>query len=1005
MLDIDSKLSEEDVLRVQNVNRVLLQRHLRRDVYVNFSLTTKQNKVLEDEYPAFALRARGILRNVQHPVLNASRSIDEAEMWGMIRSKFGDDVRVTDIGGNYMHNVSMNRGSHCCNPILDQNDVVRLHGRGDVDELVVNNESVCSHTVQVCDCLEHSCFVASHSIYYLNPGDIAGVLINSGLNFLLASVHMIFEGYGVLGEDAWYVNDGKTVRFHAKMSGSHYSHPSINWMAGAGMHLGHHTLCWSFLRRNNISGILQFSVEKGQIPLGLGVADYSIPLPLAVDTATLTRVGLDSLVQLGLNYVGLNKGTYVYIPSSMLEDLRIWAMMRTRSDDLLKQMGGEIRRMAKWSTLPKGLLADSMPYIISFAYYKFLPHTTLALDQIILNMEVVTDYNDALKLKAPEVPFKYFAPILLAVMGSRGYWSLWNWLGPQWRKNVFCVVLGMWIYGVWAGFKLWRNRWFKAYIGAFQLPRLSPITVGEITNFRDRYATGEPFAVEPFMAKFLITRLPTFPPAYLPGELEALPIDSDAIFVINQRLPEVRTDDSVVPYGIINTMFAMPGAFNRSHETYVAMCKTRILLPRLTEGPSFDPILMNVWHCWHRRWDTQMFGEANSVARYDVNRWKDTYPLSMQKMITDSQIRSWHGEEQSDYHRGLFYKREFYAKCLQGEGWTGKRPRCIQSGKFEHHIRVLGQVLGVQYHLKEYLHPRRLRRWCVPCGASPEEMGEWFDHANGDNDKHHGKGDDGNFDVRNTEIPQRMNIETCMKLCPDLESYNALIAAGPTTGYYKDFIKVMMKWWQVHSGDIITYTGNTMSNFSRKTFMKAVYLRRGKCLFCEGNWDKLYHLECARIFTEAWNREKDFLEERKELAINQIKLKSAQDTMDHLDAYMTASGDDAGDISTLPPPPEEFQTMISLKLGYEYKIKINSGPTARFDTEFCSALWWPSSHGTILGPKLGRWVLRQCWFFRPPHLYGNRITGDVAGRCIRKSAPGYSHPLFAGILEQNFGIN
>jgi len=72
-------------------------------------------------------------------------------------------------------------------------------------------------------------------------------------------------------------------------------------------------------------------------------------------------------------------------------------------------------------------------------------------------------------------------------------------------------------------------------------------------------------------------------------------------------------------------------------------------------------------------------------------------------------------------------------------------------------------------------------------------------------------------------------------------------------------------------------------------------------------------------------------------------------------------------------------------VGLVYKMKLHDTEEARYNASFCSQLFYPTDEGSVLGPKLGRWIVRGCWWYDPPayteDMLRRMLKGDARARC------------------------
>jgi len=957
MENYESKRVVDDISRVDLVNDAIVSSAVRNVIQIHYTLTTKQREILGLAYPGYRLMSTRPIHEAQHPVLNASRQIDEHQIRDYVIAKYNPQGIILDIGGNPSRAQEYRRRVHCCNPILDQADVLRAASRP--HRLPV---TTCCHRAEDCQCYQFDIAISSHSLYYQTPEQISQVLIRTSTRILVASVHRVFDDFGMIGDDGWYVKKNGLVQFYANNSSYSYSHPSIDWLKTGGKIIGNKTLCWTYIQGNSMSIIICFKLHHGIVPLSqpntiLNPNDknfYVKNYPLAWWWRLLGYSGPDLIIS-----------------RVVVDKLKIWGALRKRDKDVLAQMSGEARRYYKELKVPEFVYSNSIPATVAEAYSS-LGSSTGPLQEI---NDWAHTYNEYNNLLAGKINYSWWVRVLTGLAaGSAASLLVLTFVWKNIKKLVknypicsaFIPMLSYWIY---------------------KLKQIKLVNLPTVTDwmFQELY---EQFKLAPTNTRLYYidkpTRVRVFPPAMTMDQIMALPQNPASQIIIRKDIPEITIERPIVVYGIINTMVVMPGAFDRSKESYMAMLRNRMTKPPTTDRFSAD--LTAVWWCWHRMYTNQMFGDPGSARPIRQNEWIDKFPEHQQQFLHRAQEQNYYNITNGLYCRSIFMKREFYTKITH-EGWVGKRPRPIQAGKAELHLKVACSVMGFQRHLKDYLHPRNYGNvhWFIPCGASPAEMGSVKDkHLNSNSCSE--EGDDRDYDVHNGVAPQIMSAETIVTVCPTedaQEVFEHLAHLGPTQGYVKDFIQVIIETWSIHSGDLWTYIVNCITNISRKTFILSLYQMRGKCLFCLIPVEGFYCAPCVTNFRTSWIR----LFQHAIPVPQQLlpKLNSANDAMVGANAIGCFSGDDSDQMMDQQfAPPEDFYNRVSEHLGYDYKCKIHTGPYHQYHTSFCSGRWWPTNRGTILGPKLGRWICRSGWWIDPPKYTEDFLKQMLMGDCINR---------------------
>lgn len=993
-VNLDSKIGVEDVDRVLAVNTHLYHHQQRETVDVPYFLSPVQRRVLEKLYPAYFCIPSNPAHSAQHPVLNVSRLLDETFMQDYLAKKIRPAV-IHEVGGNVSRTVigvPLGGKYHCSNPVMDQADVVRRVSRPQQA-----NRSSCYHRAEECSCVEADAYVSSHSLYYLTPAVVLTLVRRARMKVLIASFHSCFKAFGSLAGDGWYVNDGRRIKCYANNSSMVYDHPSLNWLWSGGAHIDGDTLCWTFLSHNSLSTVALFTYAPGSLPL---TPMEEVPRVIDGDHADLTRVGLSWYARLAEDYIGVDAlGQNVYLPGEAMARASSWVSGRPPTAEVYSQLIGEMRRYLREDMkLPPMLVANSVSCLAALAYVQRLARDIAAAQEVSNHHEQIEELKQLMTLPPPTPliwrVYKPMVVISLALAAAR--WSRVAWMPTGPSRFLLGASMGLTALVVWPMIPYLRANvdWLRRVRAAVWAASMVPLERRTAAAFVEQYEREQ---VSPCETKLRlldgIPRVRSFPPKLTAEQLEALPVDPAAVITVKQQIPEIRVARPIAAYGIINTMVCMPGTFDRSHETTMAMLKTRIALPRLTTQPTFDEVLVNAMWAYSRKHRPAMFGL--SAVPITVAQWKDKYPAHQQAMISDAFQRQLFGDRSDMYDRGVFQKSELYMK-IYDVGWSGTRPRAIQAGRTELHLKVVESVLGFQDHMKDFLHPNRNQPWCVPCGASPLEMGAFYDRAWEGEPKVAIEGDDRNCDIRQSRIPQRMAAETITEICPVEGTFDHLVGLGKMRGYTKSGYKIELNDYLLHSGDIWTYSMHCVTNVQRKTFMKALWLRRGQCLFCDAYCPTFYHRECGEAFTVWWRHKSgEEAEERKsvpslgEVAAGAVdlnpRLMDPVSVMAALGAAAMYSGDDELEVlNEATCPDQEWLERVALALGYEYKVRIHRGPNAKFMASFCSGVFWPTSCGTMLGAKLGRWWVKQSWWLDPPGwtkaMFDKLLHGDARSR-------------------------
>jgi hypothetical protein len=204
-----------------------------------------------------------------HPVGAAERAITEQMLYGEIVRKYGDKVKITDIGGNANRHLRSGRTNvHSCNPVLSASDVIRRR-----PDSYLEGADYCTKIAEKCQ-FRPDVYLAVHSLYYMSPANILYLVGRSLKGRLYAVCHSFEKLYGGfhyvddVAESTYQVfAEGDDMRVHMKVNGNHtgYSHSACTWLRESNyLQIGDEAMAWSSQPVGD-SHLYEFSVA----PLGL----------------------------------------------------------------------------------------------------------------------------------------------------------------------------------------------------------------------------------------------------------------------------------------------------------------------------------------------------------------------------------------------------------------------------------------------------------------------------------------------------------------------------------------------------------------------------------------------------------------------------------------------------------------------------------------------------------------------------------------------------------------
>lgn len=981
----ESKVSVSDVDRIDAVITSIEYNAARTVIRLSVALSETDLAFLATLYPAICIRASRLLLPAPHPLLNAIRAIDEYILWSYVLAHHNVDFAL-DIGGNARRQVGSTIARlrniraplvHCCKPILDQADAVRS-----VLQQPAQGVTSCAHTVQQCSCIYPDLLVSIHSLYYLKPRDVYDAISRSRQRLLYAVVHNISAGFARLTRDSWYLQCGDEIEFYAEDNSYSYRHPACTWLRDGGCHIDGNTLAWASIAATPVSSIYCFTIGHGELTL---TPSTSLPLP-SRDSASLVDISGDTFDRIG-DYLFGRANHQVVIPYQALVRLKLWMGTRGRTPEVWATAGAEARRYLKDCGLPDVLICCSTAPLVSLAMEQTSNALEVSLNSVRRNQHRYERLNRWLKFD-----FSYsFREMVraLSLSGSFifGLWRFYRAGANNHRSTLSIILLG---FCVWL---LWRaNRYPKS---------LACISASQFRHFYSgRIAGPSETAITQVLG---VPSLPALPPADDLTTIRSTPIAANC--VITQRGdPPVRDDFGLVAYGVINSQVAMPSIYDRSLESYEAMIRRRLTMPPPCLAETFSSSLVMVYGYWILLHHRQVFG--SEARQMPVAEWIDSFPEAMANNLRTSDNARWFGDPPTMYQRSIFVKRELSVKITQ-DGYDGNRPRPIQAGHPALHLSVVPTVLGFQNHLKDRLHPFRRQPWVIPTSSTPAEFGRRWDEAF-PTDSHIGQEDDGtNWDHTMSSFLQIPNLLIMVLVCRGPDALRVLIHMWnqmPTVGYLKEFFKIIALE-MIHSGDIHTWVLNTMINIGIQTFLRALWLHRDSCIFCEmPNSAFPFCPDCVnplRLIMLSFFARGPSLDLPEATVLH---LASPKDAMAATESTMFVSGDDNANAASgdIPQPPTTFRRTYAQQLGVDLKCKDHL-VDAKYRTSFCSGLAWPAVGGTVFGVKLGRTIARFSWWVDPQQrtiaYLDSILHGDCIGRLMNCHHIPFLRLLFKRVIE------
>lgn len=266
-----------DVSKAKDNAKKLLPRENRR-FSRSHGVTDKQMAVLTARFPDWDFKfGSGAIH--PHAVGATERAITEQLLYEQITRKHGNEVAITDIGGNANRHFMAGRANvHSCNPVLSAADAVRRQPGN-----YVPGAAYCN--LRSSDCtLSPDVYLAVHSIYYLTKDEVLSHLHRSKLKRFYASAHEFNSLYGKMhvvddaAESTYEVFiDKDEMMVHMQVDGNHtgYTHSACLWLNETNYYSSKgKAMAWNSSKIGDT-----YLYEFVDAPLGL-VSERARPMPL-----------------------------------------------------------------------------------------------------------------------------------------------------------------------------------------------------------------------------------------------------------------------------------------------------------------------------------------------------------------------------------------------------------------------------------------------------------------------------------------------------------------------------------------------------------------------------------------------------------------------------------------------------------------------------------------------------------------------------------------------------
>lgn len=200
---------------------------------VNFPISMGGD-VLKQAWPNVAFKVAPHAIPHSHPNLAIARQLGYRMIMMLVahehrdRSVHADTIVVSDVGGRLAYAYQQNKNHanlqvHCMAPKLSNEDFLRVE-RLDVPQ--------CEHVLNDCECHVGATLVFNHSLYYINPLDLASAMarrVVDGRTVAFALVHEWPDVAGRIAEATYHRIGEDKVRMSIP-GGRDYEHCALNWL-------------------------------------------------------------------------------------------------------------------------------------------------------------------------------------------------------------------------------------------------------------------------------------------------------------------------------------------------------------------------------------------------------------------------------------------------------------------------------------------------------------------------------------------------------------------------------------------------------------------------------------------------------------------------------------------------------------------------------------------------------------------------------------------------------
>lgn len=838
-----------------------------------------------------------------------------------LKKRIPTGSQIIDIGGNpSRHQAAKRTDVHSCCPILDPSDVVRASTR---------KGRFCTHTVQSCTCVAHDAYLSIHSLYYLNQRDVLQIVNTANTGFLVALVHEFPGPMGFLGcGEATYDRQGSKIVMKVNGNSVPYDHPSLDWLSHGYFSNGGIAVAWSSVRTVGDSVIYVFSrspvfpawsqppqvasllagVQETQNPVSVDLNPYKTG---AKWDAQLTSFWTDIKQIYSYRdwfYIDIYSARHrVIVPKDLIQQVQAQMSMRERTAQNFQYATNEARTAASKLNLPPAIAANVIPYAAAIGFTIAVEQETNILNGIVQHpaqQQLYVAYNQALNF---------------TTNWGWGFstMSLWNIVKYSIGGYLAVRYLGR---PVLAGV----GSFFSTLLGLKFRPR-SPATTVVVQAAPPLRMFINPVALVHAAVRLLkqVWNAATFAARtwwYTPGGALT------NVCMRNYPLGEIQEGASVeieehqeCRPRYISRLVGYASAITRpcvsrscQHNEFVAVCSRALPVP-MGDVQTREQKWKELWKFTKPRW-TELFGKPKELSPIPFDKWVKRWPATRREQLINADKYMQANpfvEIQKIARKSSFVKQEHLVRSSIA-GLEDFAPRLIQ-GSDDRYLAVCGPWL---YSFSKYLmcrwNGRKSNDVFYASGITANALGKWFDKSVQEL-SHFGRvvaltGDKRRFDGTVTKPAILYKNKVYGRFSPPPRVVECLRAQLEVNGRTHNGVRYKGKA-TVKSGDPDTSSGNT--------------------------------LLCVMPTVKA--------------IVDVVKRLKLRPINDHLLGYArVAGGGDDDVILVVQTVGIELRSVLARDLQeYGYNPTIDYYEDYRF-AEFYSGRFWPSSEGTIWGPKIGR---------------------------------------------------